>query len=72
MLLFRSEEHVGRWCAQWQLPKGALLSLDLAWRLAVAWFAADRGAPDWQRPSLAEVRQLFASFGLTSPFWELP
>jgi hypothetical protein len=71
MLLFRDEEHVARWCRQWQLPHGAILSLERAWQLAVAWFAADRTAPDWRRPPVEEVETLFASLGLTGPFWKL-
>jgi hypothetical protein len=71
MLLFRDEEHVARWCRQWKLPHGATLTLDSAWRLAQAWFSADRGAPHWQRPAVTEVETLFASLDLTTPFWAL-
>ena len=71
MLLFRDEGHVDRWCDQWRMDRGAVLSLDLAWRLALAWFSADRGAPAWRRPTVAEVETLFASRGLTDPFWKL-
>jgi hypothetical protein len=71
MLLFRDEEHVARWCRQWRMERGAVLTLDLAWRLAVAWFSADRGAPEWRRPMVEEVETLFQSLGLTEPFWNL-
>jgi hypothetical protein len=71
MLLFRDEEHVGRWCRQWQLSHGATLTLDVAWRLARAWFSADRSAPDWRRPPVDEVEALFASLDLTGDFWKL-
>jgi hypothetical protein len=71
MLLFRSEEHVDRWCEQWALPRGAMLTLDQGWRLARAWFSADRGAPEWRRPALDEVESLFASLDLTGDFWNL-
>ena len=71
MLFFRSEEHVDRWSAQWNLPRGAMLSLDQAWGLAHAWFQADRGAPAWRRPTVDEVESLFASLDLTGPFWQL-
>ena len=71
MLFFRSEEHVDRWCGQWHLARGALLSLEQAWRLASAWFQADRGAPDWRRPTVDEVESLFGSLGLTGAFWRL-
>ena len=71
MLLFRDEEHVDRWCAQWKMPRGAILSRQTAWRLAQAWFAADRGAPEWQRPPVEEVERVFKSLGLTGDFWAL-
>lgn len=71
MLLFRAEEHVGRWRTQWGLAPGAMLSLEQAWRLAAAWFAPDRGAPQWRRPPVEDVEALFASLGLTGPFWNL-
>jgi hypothetical protein len=71
MLLFRDEEHVRRWCSQWQMAPGAMLSLDTAWELAQAWFSADRGAPGWARPAVEWVEALFASLGLTGEFWRL-
>ena len=71
MLLFRSEEHVRRWCEQWGLASGATLSLEQAWGLAHAWFEADRGEPEWQRQPLERVEALFASLGLTGSFWNL-
>lgn len=71
MLLFRSEEHVRRWCEQWRVAPGAMLSLDQAWRLAHAWFEADRGAPEWRRQPLERVEALFASLGFAGAFWNL-
>jgi hypothetical protein len=71
MLLFRGEGHVTRWCSQWTLPRGAVLSLDTAWRLAKAWFSADRGAPAWQRSPVDEVEELFSSLGLDGDYWRL-
>jgi hypothetical protein len=71
MLLFPGEEHVDHWCQQWQMPRGAMLSLEQAWQLAKAWFQADRGAPEWRRPAIDEVESLFGSLGLTGAFWAL-
>ena len=71
MLLFRSEEHVKCWCEQWNLPRGAILSLDQAWRLAQAWYG-DRLEPEWRRKTPEEVESLWAELGFTSPFWRLP
>jgi hypothetical protein len=69
MLLFRSEEHVERWRARWNQPRGAILSLDQQWGLARAWYA-DRLDFHWRRKTAAEVAALWAELGLQGPFWE--
>ncbi|MBV8149373.1 MAG: hypothetical protein JO092_09805 [Candidatus Eremiobacteraeota bacterium] len=71
MLLFRSEEHVDKWCHDWRLSRGAALTLGQCWRLADAWYSADRRDPNWRRRTPAEAQALFAQLGLTSPFWNL-
>ena len=71
MLLFRSEEHVDKWCADWRFSRGAVLTLERCWRLAAAWYSADRRDPQWRRATAAQAQALFASLGLTSPFWNL-
>jgi hypothetical protein len=71
MLLFRSEEHIDRWCAAWRLGRGAVLSLDTGWKLAQAWYGPDRREPAWRRRTLAEIEPLFAELELTSSFWSL-
>ena len=71
MLLFRSEEHVDRWCAQWKMPRGGLLTLDQAWRLAQAWYGPDRRDPNWRRKTVDEAEALLAQLGLTGAFWNL-
>jgi hypothetical protein len=45
--------------------------MEQAWRLAGAWFAADRGAPGWSRPAVPEVERLFETLGFTAQFWSL-
>lgn len=69
MLLFRSEEHVDRWCADRQLPKGALLSVDQGWQLARAWYF-DRLDPAYRGRTPEEADAIFARVGLTGPQWE--
>lgn len=71
MLLFRSEEHVEKWCADWNLPRGESFSPARCWRLAQAWFTPDRRAPDWRRRTAEESEAVFADLGFTSPFWRL-
>ena len=70
MLLFRSEEHVDRWCKRWQQPRGALLSLEQQWQLAIAWYA-DRLDFNWKRKTPDEVAAIWAELGFVSNFWEL-
>ena len=71
MLLFRSEEHVDRWCESWHLPHGASMSLEKAWALASMWFDADRGNPSWRRRTLEETEAVFGGLGFTGEFWNL-
>ncbi|HET9765678.1 MAG TPA: hypothetical protein VFS60_02450 [Thermoanaerobaculia bacterium] len=69
MLLFRSEEHVDRWCTVRGLPRRPVVSLDQLWQLAVAWYS-NRLTPEARRPMGAEVREIFQRIGLTDPFWD--
>lgn len=71
MLLFRSEEHIDRWCESWRLARGGVMSLDTGWKLARAWFEGDRRAPEWRRRTVDEVEELFAELSLTGEFWRL-
>lgn len=68
MLIFRSEEHIDRWCKAWKLPRGATLSVEQTWNLADAWYR-DRMDAGWRRRTVAEAHELFGSLGLTSEFW---
>jgi len=70
MLLFRSEEHVDRWCKSWSLARGATLTLDQIWRLADAWYR-DCLSASWRRKTVNEAHALFHSLGLESDFWNL-
>jgi len=71
MLLFRSEEHVGRWCNAWRLERGAVLTLPQQWSLAKSWYGSDRRDPAWRRYTADEARAIFSELGLTGPFWNL-
>ncbi len=70
MLLFRSEEHVIRWCRRWDRPVGEIFSLEQQWGLARAWYG-DRMEPGWRRKTPAEIEAVFGGLGLTSSFWDL-
>ena len=68
--MFRSEQHVDRWCRQWKRQRGGILSLDQGWRLSQAWYG-DRLSPDWRPKTVDEAQALFAKIGLRGPFWRL-
>lgn len=68
MLIFRSEDHIDRWCKAWKLSRGATLTVEQAWKLADAWYR-DRMSADWRRRTVDEAHQLFRTLGLTSEFW---
>ena len=70
MLLFRSEEHIDRWCGQWNMPRGATLSLEQGWELAQEWYSRVREVT-WRRKTLEEAEATLARIGLTGPFWQL-
>ena len=70
MLLFRSEQHVDRWCKQWKRPRGGTLSLAQGWKLARLWYS-DRLNPKWQPKSAPEAESAFRQIGLVGEFWKL-
>jgi hypothetical protein len=70
MLLFRSEQHVDRWCAQWNRPRGGTLTLAQGWRLANEWYG-DRLSPNWCAKTTEEAQAAFTRIGLVGQFWKL-
>lgn len=70
MLIFRSEEHVLRWCKTWGQEPGAVFSLETGWKLAQAWYH-DRLEPDSRRKTPDEIKILWQELGFTGEFWEL-
>jgi hypothetical protein len=70
MLLFRSEEHVQRWCTTTGRPPGAMMPLAQVWRLARLWYG-DRLDPDWQPRTAEEAQAILTRVGLTGEFWQL-
>ena len=70
MLLFRSEEHIDRWAAARELPRGAVLQPNTAWQLARDWYK-DKVNPQWRRHTVDETEALFSRLGLEGDFWRL-
>jgi hypothetical protein len=69
MLLFRSEEMVARWCAARGIPLRPMINLKQLWSLAVTWYG-NRLTVDSRRPAPDEMVEIFATIGLTGPFWD--
>lgn len=69
MLLFRSEEHVARWCAERNLARGALLTIGQGWRLARDWYY-DRLDLNYRSKTPTEIEAIFTRIGLTGPYWQ--
>ena len=56
------------WCQARNVARGAVVSLAQVWVLAQAWYH-NRMAADFRGRSVAEAETVFASVGLTGPFW---
>ena len=69
MLLFRSEENVDAWCRDRGLPRRPLVDLEQLWELALTWYGT-RLTVESRRPAASEMASIFASIGLTGPFWD--
>jgi hypothetical protein len=69
MLLFRSEETVDLWCKTRKLPRRPLINLDQLWQLALHWYV-NRLTVESRRPAPDEMMSIFASIGLSGPFWD--
>ena len=70
MLLFRSEEHLARWCEAHEIKRGVTVTPEQGWQLAQGWYR-NKLKPDWRRHTLEEAEELLASVGLTGAFWNL-
>lgn len=70
ILLFRGEEHLARWCAQWRMTRGAALPLFQAWVLAQAWYG-NRMDADWQPRDVESAQAILDRTGLRGSFWRL-
>ncbi len=70
MHLFRSEEELDVWLERTGHERGATMTVDTCWRLARAWYP-DKMRPGYRRKTPEEAQAVFASLGLTGPFWQL-
>jgi hypothetical protein len=69
MLLFRSEEHIDRWCRRRGLKPGAILTPEQVWELSELWYH-DRLSVDYHGRTSAQAEAIFQQSGLASEFWQ--
>ena len=62
--------HVETWAAEAGQPVGAVVDLATMWRLGTVWYE-DRLHDDHRRRTPPEATAVFASLGLTGPFWDM-
>ena len=69
MLLFRSEQHVERWCRQWKRERGGVFSVEQGWKLALQWYG-DRLDANWAPLSHRAAEAVFERCGLAGDFYK--
>ena len=69
MLFFRSEEMVKEWCAARGIEPKPTVTIPQLWQLSTTWYAT-RLSAESRRPGPTEMRDIFASIGLTQSFWD--
>ena len=70
MLLFRSEEHLGRWLDSREAERGGVMTLEQTWRLAKGWYSG-RLLSTWRARSVEEAQAVIDGAGLAGNFWQL-
>ncbi len=68
MLGFRSEADVDRWCERRRIGRGAVMDLELIWRLSQAWYAG-RADAAWRGQSTEQSHAIVRSVRLVGEFW---
>jgi hypothetical protein len=71
ILFFTSEMAVHSWSSRHALPRGSVLPIDTAIRLADLWFG-DYASPDWVRKTSEQANEIFRVLDLDRSFWTLP
>ncbi len=70
MLIFKDAKHVDLWSDRHRIPKGDVQPLHLAWELAKKWYGNHMN-PEWEKWTVAEAKDIFESFDLDHPVWDL-
>jgi hypothetical protein len=70
IVFFTSEAHLDSWCLRHGHPRGSVLPINVAMRLAELWFG-DYASPDWVRKTPARATEIFDELDLDRSFWKL-
>ena len=70
MLFFQSEESLNEWLLSNKAERGAVISIELLWKLSQRWYQ-NRMSPDYRGRTTEQAREIFKELGLTSEFWQV-
>ena len=70
ILLFSSQAQIDTWCLRHGHPRGSVLPIDAAVRLADLWFG-DYASVDWIRKTPERATEIFNILDLDRSFWAL-
>jgi hypothetical protein len=71
ILFFSSERRIHSWSSRHAFPRGSVLPIDTAIRLAELWFG-DYASADWVRKTSERANEIFSELDLDRSFWTLP
>jgi hypothetical protein len=69
MLFFQSEEILNEWLRSKKVERGAVMSIELLWKLSQRWYQ-DRMSSEYHGRSIEQAQEIFEDLGLTSDFWQ--
>jgi Alkylmercury lyase len=70
MLVFKNEEQVNEWCSRHHIPRGDLQPVNNIWQFSKKWYG-NHLDPNWQKWTMAEAKEIFRSYNLTSDTWKM-
>ena len=68
---FRTAEDIDAWCDRHRQPRGEAVPWSQVIALGRAWYGSHRERT-WRKWTTREASAIFASVGLSTPFWQLP
>lgn len=71
MLVFQDASPVDAWSRRHALPRGEVRAIQTVYEFARVWYGRHL-EEDWRKWTISEAREIFRSFGLEGPIWDLP